>query len=85
MIVIDENPWDGILVSAMFALCATVNTTMQQTSEQLVFGQDLILNTRFESNWQFLQKHKHELINKRNKEENCNHKEHMYQRVQSHT
>ena len=31
MVLDDENPWDGILSSAMFALQATVHTTTQYT------------------------------------------------------
>ena len=37
MILDDENPWDGILASTMFALRATVHTTTQHTPAQLVF------------------------------------------------
>ena len=46
----DENPWDGILASTMFALRAKVHTTMQHTPAQLVFGRDSILNTCYEAN-----------------------------------
>ena len=38
MVLNDESPWDGILASTMFALSATVHTTMQCTPAQLVFG-----------------------------------------------
>ena len=34
----DDNPWDRILASTMFAVCATVHTTTQYTPAQLVFG-----------------------------------------------
>ena len=37
MVLDDENFWDGILASAMFALRATVHTTMQHTPVKLVF------------------------------------------------
>ena len=40
----DENPWDGILASTMFALRATVHTTTQYTSAQLICGRDTIIN-----------------------------------------
>ena len=46
----DENPWDGILASSMFALRATVHTTMQNTPAQIVFGRGSIFNTRHEAN-----------------------------------
>ena len=44
MILDDENPWDGILASTMFALRATVHTTTQYTPAQLIFGRDSIIN-----------------------------------------
>ena len=50
MVLDDENPWDRILTSTMFALRATVHTTTQHTPAQLVFGRDSILNTRHEAN-----------------------------------
>ena len=50
MVLDDENPWDRILASTMFALRVTVHITTQHTPEQLVFGQDSILNTRQEAN-----------------------------------
>ena len=46
MVLNDENPWDGILASTMFALRVMVHATMQYTPVQLVFGRDPILNTR---------------------------------------
>ena len=33
MVLNDENPWDGILTSTMFALHAMVHTTTQHTPE----------------------------------------------------
>ena len=51
MVLDDENPWDGILASTMFALREMVHTTTQYIPAQLVFGQDSILNTRHEANW----------------------------------
>ena len=66
MVLNDGNPWDGILVSTMFALRATVHTMMQYTQAQLVFGRDSVLNTRHEANWQLLKKHKQDIINKGN-------------------
>ena len=62
MVLDDENPWDGILASTMFALRVTVHTATQYTPEQLVFGQDSILNTRHEENWQIIKKRKQEII-----------------------
>ena len=46
MVLDDENPWDGVLSAAMFALRATVHTTTRFTPTKLVFGRYAILNTR---------------------------------------
>ena len=78
MILDDENPWDGILASTLFALCATVHTTTRNTPAHLVFGQDLILNTHHDANWQIITKHKQDLINKGIQQENRYQKEHIY-------
>ena len=78
MVLHDENPWDRILASTMFALLATVHTTTQYTTAQFVFGRDSILNTRHEANWQLIKKRKQDFINKGNQRENRNQKEHTY-------
>ena len=44
MVLDDKNPKDGILASNIFALRATVHTTTQYTSAQLIFGRDSIIN-----------------------------------------
>ena len=44
MVLNDENPWDSILASTMFALRATVYTTTQYTPVQLIFGRNSIIN-----------------------------------------
>lgn len=46
MVLGDDNPWDGILTATMFALRATVYTTIQNASAQVVIGCDSIMNTR---------------------------------------
>ena len=48
------------------------------TPAQLVFGQDSILNTPYEANWQLINKCKQASINKGNQREKYNGKEHMY-------
>ena len=78
MVLDDENPWDGILASTMFALRATVHTTTQYTPAQLLFGQDSILNTCHEAKWQLIKKRKQDLINKGNQRENRHKKEYTY-------
>ena len=42
-----DEAWEGILSSVMFALRATYHTTLQATPMQLVFGRDAILNIQF--------------------------------------
>ena len=50
----DENPWEGILSSTMFAIQSKVHTTTQHTPSQFVFGRDTILNINQEANWQLI-------------------------------
>ena len=58
MVLDDENPWDGILASTMFALRVTVYTTTQYTPSQLESSHDFILHTNHKANWQFIKKNK---------------------------
>ena len=44
MVLDDENPWDDILASTIFALRAAVHTTTRYTSAQLIIGRDSIIN-----------------------------------------
>ena len=44
MVLDDENPWDGILASTMFALRAMIHTITQYTPTQLIYGRDTIMN-----------------------------------------
>ena len=78
MVLDDDNPWDGILASTMFALRATVHTTTQYTPAQLVFGRDSILNRRHDVDWEVVKKRKQDLINKGNARENKKRKTHEY-------
>ena len=66
----NENPWEGILSSTMFAIRSTVHTTTQHTPSQLVFGRDAILNINQEANWQLIKQRKQALINKSNQKQN---------------
>ena len=50
----NENPWEGILSSTMFAIRSIVHTTKQHTPSQLVLGRDAILNINQEANWQLI-------------------------------
>ena len=71
MVLDEENPWDGILASTIFALRATVHTTTQCTPAQLIFGRDSIINQRHDIECKTIRKQKQDLINKGNKSENC--------------
>ena len=46
----NENPWEGIFCSTMFAIRSTVHTTTQHAPSQLVFGRHTILNINQEAN-----------------------------------
>ena len=72
MVLDDENQWDSILASTMFALRATVHTTTRHTPAQLIFGRDSIINRRHNVDWKIIRKRKQNLINKGSKRENRN-------------
>ena len=74
----DNNPWQGILAAAMFALRSTFHTTLQATPAQLVFGRDAILNTTFDANWHLIKHNKQKRINSNNQKENKSRIPHMY-------
>ncbi len=74
----EENPWDGLLAATMFATRATFHTTLQATPSQLVFGQDAILNTKFEADWNFIHERKQKLIRSNNQRENHKRVAHEY-------
>jgi transposase InsO family protein len=46
-----KDPWQGIFAATMFALRATIHTTLQATPSQLVFGRDAILNVQYKADW----------------------------------
>ena len=48
----EKDPWAGILSAATFALCSTYHTTLKDMPGQLVFGQDMIFNTKYIANWE---------------------------------
>jgi hypothetical protein len=50
---------------------STFNTTLRSTPGQLVFGRDMIFNTKHEANWEFITKRKQQLIEKNNEAENA--------------
>ena len=50
--------WDGVLAAAR----SLVQTTMQATPTQLVFGHDVLLNASFKADWQYIKEQKQKLI-----------------------
>ena len=78
MVLDDVNPWDGILAATMFALRATVHTTIQYTPAQLAFGCDSLIHVSHEANWQSIKMRKHALIEKGKACEHRKRKEHTH-------
>ncbi len=75
----DQNdPWSGILAATMFAVRATVHTTLQASPMQLVFGRDAILNVKHITDWEHIRQRKQDRINENNKRENKNRRNHQY-------
>ena len=66
----NENPWEGTLLSTMFAIQSIVHNITQHIPSQLVFGRDAILNINQEANWQLIKQRKRAFINKGNQKEN---------------
>ena len=67
-----------ILSTTMFAIWSTVQTTMQHTPSQFVFGRDAILNINQEANWQLIKQRKQALTNKGNQKENRRRQSRVY-------
>ena len=59
-----DDPWSGILATAMYAIRATIHTTLKAAPTQLVFGRNANLNISFEADWHRIQQQKQKLINK---------------------
>ena len=74
----NENPWEGVLSSTMFAIRSTVHTNTQHISSQLVFGRDTILHINQEANWQLVEQRKQALMNKDYQKENRRRQSHVY-------
>ena len=64
--IVDEvnNLVEDTLSAAMHSLCATVLTTLKATPGGLAFSCDMLLNGYLISNWQAIQKHREQLVNK---------------------
>ena len=61
--IVKNDPWSGILASAMFSFRATYHTTLQESTMQIVFGRYSILNIKPFSEWEHIQKREQERIN----------------------
>jgi len=72
------SPWDKILSAAMFALRVTYHWTLQATACQLVLGRDVMLNVKFEANWQLIKQRKQRRIHENNARENNKRIPHEY-------
>lgn len=73
-----DNPWKGILSTAVFAVRSTYHTTLRMTPGQLVFGRDMIFNTTHIANWELICQNKQKLIDANNKRENAKSVKHNY-------
>ena len=76
----NENPWEGVLASTMFAIQSTVHTSYAAYTigSQLVFGRDAILYINQEANWQLIKQRKQTLINEGIQKEYCHRQSHVY-------
>jgi hypothetical protein len=76
----EEDPWKGILSAAAFAVRSTFHTTLRSTPGQIVFGRDMIFNTKHEANWEFIRnkKRKQQIIEKTNEAESAKRIPHTY-------
>ncbi len=73
-----DNPWKGILSTAVFAVRSMYHTMLRKTPGQLVFGRDMIFNTTHIANWEVIRQNKQKLIDKNNKRENAKRVKHDY-------
>ena len=62
-----DDPWEGILLTFIFAMQNFVYTSLGATPMELVFGQDAILNLLHETIQKLINLCKQELIDKNNK------------------
>jgi hypothetical protein len=75
-----HDPWSGILHAVMFAIRATVHTTLKATPMQLVFGRDAILNKPFNPDWDRIKENKQKVIAENNRRENAKRIPHNYKK-----
>ena len=76
--IINNNSWSGILSTTKFAVRAAYHTTLKESPIQLVLFRDAIFNIKHVSNWEHIQQHKQEQINRNNRRENMRCNNHQY-------
>jgi hypothetical protein len=66
--VLDPNdPWNEFLQACAFGIRSRSHTTIQASPGQLVFGRDMIHDTRFQANWERIKNNKQKYIANSNK------------------
>ena len=73
-----DDAWLGILAAALFAMHSMYHTTLHVMPGQLIFGQDMILNTQYLADWTVIKACKQQLICKNNIIENSKHIPYQY-------
>ena len=73
-----KDPWGLFLSAAVWAICSTVQTSLDVTPGPLVFGCNMLLPIQLKTDWAWIQQHKEDIINVSNREENLSRIEHEY-------
>ena len=73
------DPWSEILASIAYAVRCSYHSTLKATPGQLVFGRDMLLDIKFEPNYEVMWQRKQKRINYDNIRENTKRVSHDYQ------
>ena len=73
-----DDPWLDILAAASFAVHSMYHTTLCVLPGQLIFWEDMTLNTQYLADWTVIKACKQQLICKNNIIENSKHITHQY-------
>ena len=65
-ILTTDDPWDDILRAVMHGGCSTHHATLMATPGQLVFGHDMLFNSKFIADWRLMNQQKQAKIKKNN-------------------
>lgn len=74
-----RDPWGSVLSAVGYAIRSTVHTTLDATPSQLVFGRDMLLPLKLETDWAVLQERRQKEIRRNNLRENSKRIPHTYQ------